>query len=366
MKKLLLLVIFVFSLTFVFSQTKYERQKIISETNVVFLQEFAKQKDKEFNENKAKALKMADEKGWIVREDKDGVLRELIGITEDGKPIYYQTSNVNAAISTRANTLHNGGLLGLNLEGQNMTAHVWDGGLARITHQEYDGIGGNNRFSIGDGTTALHYHSAHVTGTIIASGFEANAKGMAPQADAVGYEWNNDVSEATTAATGGMLLSNHSYGYGAPDIPDQWFGAYTSDGVDWDGVMYNAPYYLMVVAAGNDGNDNSSNASPLDGNSSFDKLSGHATAKNNLVVANAQDANIDASGNLVSVSINSSSSEGPCDDYRIKPDITGNGTGLYSTYETADNAYNSITGTSMASPNVTGTLVLLQQHYNNQ
>ena len=85
-----------------------------------------------------------------------------------------------------------------------------------------------------------------------------------------------------------------------------------------------------------------------------------------ILSANAQDANIDASGNLVSVSINSSSSEGPCDDYRIKPDITGNGTGLYSTYETADNAYNSITGTSMASPNVTGTLVLLQQHYNNQ
>ncbi|MCK5788483.1 MAG: S8 family serine peptidase, partial [Chlamydiia bacterium] len=99
-------------------------------------------------------------------------------------------------------------------------------------------------------------------------------------------------------------------------------------------------------------------------NSLYDKLSGHATAKNNLVVANGQDASI-AGDELVSLSINSSSSEGPTDDYRIKPDITGNGTGVYSTYETADDAYNSISGTSMASPNVCGTLLLLQQHYNN-
>eukprot|EP00218_Dolichomastix_sp_CCMP3274_P013293 CAMPEP_0170150948 /NCGR_PEP_ID=MMETSP0033_2-20121228/48101_1 /TAXON_ID=195969 /ORGANISM="Dolichomastix tenuilepis, Strain CCMP3274" /LENGTH=62 /DNA_ID=CAMNT_0010388017 /DNA_START=443 /DNA_END=628 /DNA_ORIENTATION=- len=62
-----------------------------------------------------------------------------------------------------------------------MTAHVWDGGVARSTHQEYDGAGGNNRFSTGD-SGALNYHSAHVTGTIMASGVVADAKGMAPHA----------------------------------------------------------------------------------------------------------------------------------------------------------------------------------------
>ena len=121
----------------------------------------------------------------------------------------------------------------------------------------------------------------------------------------------------------------------------------------------------MVVAAGNDGNQNSYNGAPLDGNSSYDKLTGHSTSKNNLVVANAQDANIAADGTLISVSINSSSSEGPTDDYRIKPDITGNGTNVYSTYQNSDTAYNSITGTSMASPNVAGSLLLIQEHYNN-
>ncbi len=41
----------------------------------------------------------------------------------------------------------------------------------------------------------------------------------------------------------------------------------------------------------------------------------------------------------------------------------GNGTNLYSSYDSADDAYNTISGTSMASPNVTGSLLLLQQYY---
>src|SRR5690606_13995607 len=220
------------------------------------------------------SLNRAQAKGYAILhniplryENAEGVLFELQFIAEDGSPIYFQTFNANAAISTRANYLNSGGGLGLNLNGDDLTAHIWDGGLARSTHQEYDGAGGNNRFSIGDGTTTLHYHSAHVAGTIMASGVDAGAKGMAWQANAIGYDWNNDTSEATTAASAGMLISNHSYGYQASAIPDSWFGQYGSDARDWDAIMRNAPYYLMVVAAGNDGNDNTSNGAPLDGQS---------------------------------------------------------------------------------------------------
>jgi len=365
MKKLFLFsIILVFTFAG-FSQTHEEKKVITKGYNSKKLNALALSYKLQAEIEKREAIKIAKQKGWAIEKEEDGVFYELMKMSKEGTPIYYTTFNVDAAKSTRANTLHNGGILGLNLEGQNMEAHVWDGGLARTTHQEYDGAGGNNRFSIGDGTTALHYHSAHVTGTIIASGYVANSKGMAPQADAVGYDWDFDISEATTAAGNGMLLSNHSYGWGAEDLPDWYFGAYLSESREWDNLLYNAPYYLMLVAAGNDGNDNTSNGIPLDGNSLYDKLSGHATSKNNLVVANAQDANIDANGDLVSVSINTGSSEGPTDDYRIKPDIAGNGTGLYSTYQNSDNAYNTISGTSMASPNVCGTLLLLQQHYNN-
>ena len=112
-------------------------------------------------------------------EKEDGTLLELQYITEDGTPIYYTTFNVDAAISTRTNFLNTDGGLGLELNGDDLTAHVWDGGLARDTHQEYDGAGGDNRFSVGDESTTLNFHAAHVTGTIMASGVVTDAKGMA-------------------------------------------------------------------------------------------------------------------------------------------------------------------------------------------
>ncbi|AXG69098.1 PII-type proteinase [Kordia sp. SMS9] len=348
-----------------FGQTDAEKQKIVSQYDLQALGTLENKLTTQQAQEKQRAIQLAQQNGWEIRTTlPDGTLVELQRVTADGQPVYYRTFNVDAARSTRTDHLNAGGSLGLNLMGQNMTAYVWDGGVARASHQEYDGAGGTNRFSTGD-SGSLNYHSAHVTGTIMASGVVANAKGMAPHASAVGYDWNSDLGEATSAASSGMLVSNHSYGFRGDLVPDYYFGAYITESRDWDEIMFNAPNYLMVVAAGNDGNQNGYNASPLGGNSSYDKLTGHSTSKNNLVVANAQDANIDASGNLISVAINSSSSEGPTDDYRIKPDITGNGTGVYSTYQNSDTAYNSITGTSMASPNVAGSVLLLQQHYNN-
>jgi len=352
------------------SQTKQQQDKITSRYDLSDLNNLESKFKKERFQKKQEALQVAQKRSLPTRVTlDDGGIAELQYIADDGSPIYYRTFNVAAARSTRANFLNSGGGLGLNIDGQNMIAYVWDGGHARVSHQEYDGAGGTNRVTVEDaaseGGTQLNFHAAHVTGTITASGVQANAKGMAPQSRVRGYMWNNDVAEATAAAANGMLLSNHSYGFRSDLVPDYYFGAYIAESRDWDEVMHNAPYYLMVVAAGNDGNQNSYNGAPLGGNSSYDKLTGHSTSKNNLVIANAQDANIDSNGNLVSVTINSSSSEGPTDDFRIKPDLTGNGTQLTSTYETSNTAYGTITGTSMASPNVTGTLLLLQQHANN-
>lgn len=353
-----------------FAQTPAEKETITSRYNLPALNQLESTLSSKARAQKQEAAAYAQRKNVPQRVTlPDGGVAELQYIAKDGSPIYYQTYNVNAAISTRADYLNSGGGLGLSVDGQNMTAYVWDGGHARVSHQEYDGAGGANRVTVEDaaseGGTKLNFHAAHVTGTIAASGVQANAKGMAPHSRIRGYMWNNDKAEATAAATNGMLLSNHSYGYRSDLVPDYYFGAYIDESRDWDEIMYNAPYYLMVVAAGNDGNANNYNGAPLAGNSSYDKLTGHSTSKNNLVIANAQDANIDSNGNLVSVSINSSSSEGPTDDYRIKPDLTGNGTSVTSTYETSNTAYGTISGTSMASPNVTGTLLLLQQHHNN-
>ena len=358
-----LLLVFLFISVSTLAQTPKEKQDIIKDYDLLKLNNLKEQFQKKFSEEKNNAILLATQKGWRIKYTENGSYYELMRVSEEGKPIYYKTDNVDAAISTRANFMHNGGGLGLNVEGQGMTAYVWDGGIARETHQEYDGEGGENRFSVGDGTSDLNFHAAHVMGTIIASGFDSDAKGMAPQAKGIGSDWTNDLAEATAAAAEGMLLSNHSYGFSADDIPDWYFGAYREDARDWDNLMYNAPYYLQVNSAGNDGNNDTANGAPLEGNSAFNKINGRKTGKNCLTIANGQDANINADGTLASVNRNSGSSEGPTDDLRVKPDLMGNGTGLYSSYETADDAYNTISGTSMASPNITGSLLLLQQHH---
>ncbi|NQY05201.1 MAG: S8 family serine peptidase, partial [Flavobacteriaceae bacterium] len=316
------------------AQTLIQQQEITKDYDQETLNLLENESKLKAEKEKEAAYEMAKIKNWeIYKTYPDGSFAELQRVSADGSPIYYTTFNVSAARSTRANHLNIGGSLGLNLDGQNMIAYVWDGGHARVSHQEYDGPGGSNRVTVEDasseGGTQLNFHAAHVTGTIMASGVQASAKGMAPQARVRGYMWNSDLSEATSAASNGMLLSNHSYGYRSDLVPDQYFGAYISESRGWDNLMFNAPNYLMVVAAGNDGTTNY-NGAPLNGNSAYDKLTGHSTSKNNMVVANAQDANIASDGSLNSVSINSSSSEGPTDDLRIKPDITGNGTSVYS------------------------------------
>ncbi|WP_333667209.1 S8 family serine peptidase, partial [Flavobacterium sp.] len=284
-------------------------------------------------------------------------------LTPDGHPIYYTTDNANAAKSTRANHLNTGGSLGLDLNGQGMIARVWDGGTVRASHTLFSG-----RVTVVDEPSSNTYvvHSTHVTGTIMASNAQAATKGMAYQASARTFEWTNDLSEALDEVQQGMLISNHSYGTpitGTTDALPAWFiGAYSSEARDWDEAAYLSPYYLMVASAGNDGYDNN-NANPIA--YGFDKLTTNKTAKNNLVVANAQDAVVATNGTLTSVAINGSSSQGPTDDLRIKPDITGNGTAVTSTSSTSNTATATLTGTSMASPNVAGTLLLLQQHYKN-
>lgn len=336
------------------AQTFEQAQKITSSYNKTYLRELASQSLQKSRAEKKEAVAYARARNIpISYTTKEGSYVELQYMLKDGTLIYYQTHNADASAATRANHLNSEGATNLNLDGQDMTAYVWDAGHARVTHQEFD-----NRVSINDVLTIRdpdHNHATHVAGTIAASGVAPAAKGMAPWSKVKAYEWTDDLGEATLAALDGMLLSNHSYGYGITDPSHNYLGAYNQRSRDWDNLLYNAPYYLMVNSAGNDGENFERNN---------DKLSGFGTSKNNLVVAAAQDAIIDDDGNLTSVAIWNQSSQGPTDDLRIKPDITGNGVGVYSSYASSDTDYRSVNGTSMAAPNITGTLLLLQQHYN--
>lgn len=347
-----------------FGQSPEEVREIVQNYDLKLLNEKEEYYRKQEEIEKKKAIAAAKINNWpitIVKED--GSIAELMKLTPDGYPIYYSTENVNAARSTRTNHLHSGGSLGLNLEGQGMTVRVWDGGRVRASHNAF----GGRVTVVDDLTETLSGHATHVTGTMVASANPATVKGMAPQANARTFNWTNDESEALSEIQLGMLVSNHSYGVpisgNSGPLPSWIIGAYIPDSRAWDDIAYAAPYYLQVASAGNDGSNNA-NTDPIA--AGFDKLVGNKVSKNNLVVANAQDVNTNTDGTIIgAITINSSSSQGPSDDLRIKPDITGNGTNLTSTNSITNTATTTLSGTSMSSPNVAGSLILLQQHYNN-
>ncbi len=331
---------------------------------------------------------------------------ELIGVDARGRPWFYMVHNLNAAYTTNTATLWPGGNSGYNLTGANTgpgELAIWDGGKARATHQEFGG-----RVLYGDVGEDVHDHATHVAGTMVAAGIYPDAHGMSPEAVIVSYDWDNDNAEMATATVEGLQISNHSYGwitgwyqsgedwywYGDTQVDEQedyGFGFYsysTQDGGAglWDEFVYNAPYYLICKSAGND----RGTSGPLESDSlghyfwnnaegewewivnvtrdrdggldGFDCVSWFGTAKNIITVGAARDI---PEGYKVpsDVIMTYYSCWGPTDDGRIKPDLVANGYGLYSPVGGSDMDYDNISGTSMAAPNLSGSLNLLVDFY---
>jgi Subtilase family len=274
--KITFLLLFFFSIT-TFGQTESERIKIISATNVAELNKMAIEYDSIFKAQKAIANQMAAINGWpLTTKEKNGGMSELIRLDTFGNPVYYQTDNVGAAQTTRANRLNSGGSLGLSLDGQNMNIGIWDGGKVRDTHLLLAG-----RVTQVDNSPTLSSHATHVGGTMMGNATaSASAKGMASQANLRAYDWNNDTSESSSAAANGLLVSNHSYGNGPQNVQVYDWGKYDFSAKSFDNIMFNAPYYQFVNSAGN-----SRNGGYNDEKDGFDLLSGKSTSKNGIIVA---------------------------------------------------------------------------------
>ena len=331
--------------------------------------------------------------------------RLLPGPLLSQKPVFYITNNIVAADTVSTDDVWPGGAAGLDLDGVGMSLSQWDGGAVFADHPDFAG-----RLTQVDGAAVISGHSPHVAGTLIGGGdwLYADSRGMAFEAHLDAYDWNSDTAEMAAAAALGELVSNHSYGIAAGWIylggspPDQWwwiggadaadvedpnFGYYDSESQLWDQIAYDAPYYLPVKAAGNDRSDfgaapgeeytvidqqgNFLFTSTLPRNpdcapAGYDCLPGHSVAKNILTVGAVDDlpGGYSVLGGPGSVAMADFSSWGPTDDGRIKPDLVGNGMFLFSAWP--DSPYYALAaGTSMAAPNVTGSLLLLQQHYEN-
>ena len=355
-----------------------------------WLRNFSEEKSITWQTERAKAESLAKVFGLPIRlENPDGSVIELQRF-ENGMPMYFITQNKNAARTISTIKVWPGGTGGFSLTGSTDTLGIWDGGKVRDTHNELTG-----RVILSDGASTLSGHSTHVAGTMIASGAWDTAKGMSYQAKLKAYDWNNDLSEMATAAAAGLKVSNHSYGYirgwyktdginwswyGNPYISSQedyQFGFYDSEAQSYDNIARNAPYYLIVKSAGNDrlegpatqpithshsGSGSYNDIHNLDGEpDGYDCTSNAGVAKNILTVGAVDDI-LNGYSQPSDVVMSSFSCWGPTDDGRIKPDLVANGINLISAYSQTNSSYAIASGTSMSSPNVSGSLGLLLQY----
>jgi hypothetical protein len=343
----------------VFGQSRNAKEQIKSTYNQGKMASIISQMEVEHQDKNQKIEQLLKVKGWNRSEKSvNGSEIELKDIGTDGTPLFYTTLNDPSTQTARAHTLYADGLLNLGLDGSGMEVGVWDAGAALPTHQEFD-----SRSVNADNTDEISLHATLVTGNLISSGVQASAKGVAYGAKALTHDWSRDKIEVAEAAANGLLLSNHSYGILSDRVPDWYFGAYIKVAQDWDRIMYNAPYYLMVTAAGNN-QKSFDNATPNFGKTAdgFDLLLGFTTTKNGLTIAGAN-TEIGNKGELKEAKVAGYSSFGPMDDGRIKPDLAGDGSNILSTSSETNTSYQTSSGTSMAAPGVTGSLLLLQQYH---
>lgn len=286
--------------------------------------------------------------------------KQLVGEDKDGFPLYYTSLNAPLSKMIKTNKLYSEGGLGLSISGKGMTIGQWDYSKPRLNHEL---ISGKVTYD-GSQNQTISRHSTHIAGTLVGrtgiAGQEA-AIGVAYDATAKAYDWSNDVSEMAKEALYGLLVANNSYGYDPLYYQSYQFGKYNTTAQEWDNLMYNAPYFQIVKAAGNARNIDANIVPQSTAKGGYDLLEGAGISKNVLVVTSVQPKE-----NMVNDSdfnISNFSSYGPTDDGRIKPDIAALGENVYSSIDTYNSAYGIYDGTSSATASVAASLALLQQYW---
>lgn len=218
----------------------------------------------------------------------------------------------------------------------------------------------------------LNGHGTHVSGTILGNGvaddrFGGNAPGIgdsvrqrffvgrylnnAPRAGSVG-----DVNDLYTAFSSNFTDVNGDTTLKPKIVNCSW--GRDPNGIVWSGTEQAcidvdstswSNRQLYVFAAGNIGPGAGTVGRP-------------GVAKNVLTVGNVRDEE-DAPGDNLLGTIWTSSSRGPTNDNRMKPEITAPGRQISSPDTNNANGYINMTGTSMAAPHVTGLLACLNDHY---
>lgn len=304
----------------------------------------------------------------IERASSTGGQETLVGFRE-GEPVYIGTQNVSAAISTNAARVRMtpsfDPLLGDSVSGSGLYVNVNDHGTIYDENPEFQlpNNGGTRVvfkevYDAGDRS-----HMTHCAGTVGAWGYDPLLTGMAPRV------WIRSIIQQSTSdvTTHGMrypgqLHTSINPRTGEPEMRSVMgttslgsdpagpsYGYYSSTTRTFDQVLWDYPYYIHFYAAGNNG-----------GLSTLSE--GQILSKNVITISAATDVIRDANGNSTGGgSLAGFSSQGPAFDGRIKPDFAANGVSVLS--PSSDTGSSSKQGTSMATPNASGTTVLLIDYF---
>ncbi len=328
-----------------------------------------------------------------------------------GPPLHVKSDNAVAASLSHVTPLFTAPY---NLTGNGVVLSLFELAAADTTHPEFGG-----RFTTrltGSTSGSESSHPTHVGGTMIASGIDPRAKGMAPAATLQEFNALDDiavvlVNKQNALSPLGVVADNNSWGYSLGWQPnssgngpsevwwgsDDLFGAYESiDSTPYDAMARKTPV-VFVHSAGNDGSEG---ISPVSGpwfehahvNDNGDVLKETFCYSQNgsgtdcpvpMCTAGATHCEtvrhatygpfgtmglLSALKNVISVGAVDSfsdiayfSSRGPTRDGRVKPDIVAKGVGQYSTIPS--NLYRRMDGTSMSSPVITGMMALFVEQW---
>ena len=243
----------------------------------------------------------------------------------------------------RGRTLHRSNVIdseyasGYHFNGEGVNVQVRDDG-AIGPHIDFQGRVDNSYQQVPAGS-----HETRVAGTLGGAGnVDPYAKGMADGAFIFGTDYESTFLDLSMYLhfNEGVVITNSSYSDGCND-------GYVENTATVDQQIFDNPSYIHVFSAGNSNNADCGYGA---GNQWGNITGGHKAAKNCITTAN-----IFYDGTIVE-----SSSRGPAEDGRIKPDISAQGA-VYAALP--NNAYTETSGTSFSAPSVAGVLAQLYQAY---